>query len=123
MVQAKQRVEAKSDLEHYLYSMRNQLKDKNKMGGKLSAEDKSKAEKAVQEALDWLDKNADADKKAYEDRKSKVEELLQPIVSKIYKTQDDQQEQGQGGPRQSSPPKSDKTGVVALLVGSPPFGL
>ena len=54
---AKERVEAKSELEHYLYSMRNQLKDKTKLGGKVSEEDKTKGEKVIQDALDWLESN------------------------------------------------------------------
>merc|ERR1711936_1289185 len=38
----KTKVEARNDLESYAYSLKNQLADKEKLGGKLSDEDKSK---------------------------------------------------------------------------------
>lgn len=54
-MQAK-RIEAKNGLENYAYSMRNTIKD-DKVADKLSADDKSKIEKAVEDTLHWLENN------------------------------------------------------------------
>ncbi|XP_071820256.1 endoplasmic reticulum chaperone BiP-like [Apostichopus japonicus] len=80
----KERVEARNDLEGFAYSLKNQLKDEEKLGGKLSEEEKETIEKAVDEQIEWLDANQDADKEDYEEHKKELEEIVQPIVSKLY---------------------------------------
>nr|AKN63086.1 GRP78 [Apostichopus japonicus]AWS31936.1 heat shock protein A5.1 [Apostichopus japonicus] len=80
----KERVEARNDLEGFAYSLKNQLKDEEKLGGKLSEEEKETIEKAVDEQIEWLDANQDADKEEYEEHKKELEEIVQPIVSKLY---------------------------------------
>merc|ERR1711906_37093 len=47
------RIEAKNQLENYAYSMKNTLND-DKLKDKISEDDKSKAEKAIDDALAWL---------------------------------------------------------------------
>ena len=47
----KERVEAKNELESYAYSLKNQVSDKEKLGAKLSDEDKTTIESAVDEAI------------------------------------------------------------------------
>uniref|UniRef100_A0A1I8ISC1 Ski_Sno domain-containing protein n=1 Tax=Macrostomum lignano TaxID=282301 RepID=A0A1I8ISC1_9PLAT len=76
----KERVEAKNELESYAYSMKTQMADKEKLGGKLTADDKSKMETAVQAAIDWLDKNQQADTEALKAKKKELEEVVQPIL-------------------------------------------
>lgn len=49
----KERVESKNELESYAYSLKTQLADKEKLGGKLTDEDKTKVEEAVEEAIKW----------------------------------------------------------------------
>ena len=49
----KERVEAKNELESYAYSLKNQIGDKEKLGGKLSDDDKKTIESAVDEAIKW----------------------------------------------------------------------
>merc|ERR1712054_424443 len=56
----KERVESRNELESYAYSLKNQIKDKDKLGGKLSEDDKTTLEKAVDEAISWLESHADA---------------------------------------------------------------
>lgn len=82
--QVKERVEAKNELESYAYSLKNQIGDKEKLGGKLSDEDKETVSKAVEESIKWLDEHQESDKEEYEAQKKKLEEVVQPIVSKIY---------------------------------------
>uniref|UniRef100_A0A8C6VW52 78 kDa glucose-regulated protein n=1 Tax=Nothobranchius furzeri TaxID=105023 RepID=A0A8C6VW52_NOTFU len=45
----KERIDARNELESYAYSLKNQIGDKEKLGGKLSDEDKEAIEKAVEE--------------------------------------------------------------------------
>ena len=80
----KERVEARNELESYAYSLKNQVGDKEKLGGKLSDEDKSTIEEAVEAAISWLESNADADVEELKQQKKDLEEKVQPIVSKIY---------------------------------------
>merc|ERR1712091_57545 len=57
----KEKVEAKNGLENYCYSMKNTLSDE-KLKDKISEEDKSKAEAAINDALAWLESNQLAEK-------------------------------------------------------------
>merc|ERR1711878_29085 len=74
----KSKVEARNELESYAYSLKNQLSDKEKLGGKLSDEE-----------IAWLEENADADADELKAQKKEMEDIVQPIIAKLY--------QGQGG--------------------------
>merc|ERR1719352_178240 len=63
----KKKVEAKNNLENYAYSMRNTLKD-SKFEGKVSDEDKEKLNKAIDEAIEWLDANQLAEVEEFTDK-------------------------------------------------------
>lgn len=80
----KEKVEAKNELEGYAYSLKNQIGDKEKLGGKLSEEDKNTIEKEVDEQIKWLEKNQDAEVEEFKEHKKQLEEVAQPIISKIY---------------------------------------
>lgn len=98
----KERVEARNELESYAYSLKNQVGDKEKLGGKLSEDDKETITKAVEEKISWLDKNQEADVEEFKKQKKELEDVVQPIVSKLY--------QGQGGGQEggSTPPEEEK---------------
>lgn len=81
----KERVDARNELESYAYSLKNQVNDKEKLGGKLSEEDKKTVMTAVEETISWLDEHQEGtDKEEYEAQKKKMEEVVHPIVSKLY---------------------------------------
>ena len=81
----KERVDARNELESYAYSLKNQINDKEKMGGKLSDEDKETIQKAVDDTISWLDEHQEGtEKEEYEAQKKKMEEVVHPIVSKLY---------------------------------------
>ena len=87
----KERVDARNDLENYLYNVRNsftqeQLKDK------FDPADKEKLEKLVKDGLDWLDHNNSATKEEFDDKRKEVENVYNPIIQKLYG-----QAGGQGG--------------------------
>jgi len=80
----RQKVEAKNSLEGYLYNLKNQINDKDKLKDKLSEDDKDTIDKAVKDGLDWLDSNPDADKDAMAEKQKEVEGICNPIISKVY---------------------------------------
>ena len=83
----KEKVEAKNEFESYAYSLKNQIGDKDKLGGKLSEEDKGALEKACESAISWLDSHPDATTEELKEEKKKLEDTATPIVSKIYQQQ------------------------------------
>jgi len=80
----KDKIDAKNSLEGYAYNMKNQIEDKEKLGSKISDEDKQTIEDAVKEALEWLEEHSDADKDDISEAQKKLEGVCNPIVSKLY---------------------------------------
>ena len=80
----KERVEARNELEGYAYSLKNQISDKEKLGGKLSESEKKTIEDAVTEQIEWLEKNQDADVESFKEHKKQLESVVHPITSKFY---------------------------------------
>ena len=62
-------MEARNELESYAYSLKNQINDKEKLGGKLAEDDKKTVEEAVDEAIDWLGKNQEASVEELQEQK------------------------------------------------------
>ena len=81
----KERIDSRNALESYCYSLKNQIEDEEKgIAGKVDEEDKEALETAVQEALDWLDENQEAEKDEFEAKRKEVEEVANPIIKKVY---------------------------------------
>jgi len=85
----KGKVEARNELESYAYSLKNQLSDKEKLGGKLDEDEQSKIEEVINEKIKWLEENTDASAEDLKAQKKEMEDIVQPIIAKLY--------QGQGG--------------------------
>ncbi|CAE8610653.1 unnamed protein product [Polarella glacialis] len=79
----KGKVEAKNGLENYCFTMRNTLNEE-KLKEKFEAGDKEKIEAAVQECLDWLEKNQLAEKDEFEGKQKEMEGVVNPIMMKVY---------------------------------------
>ncbi|XP_026100405.1 endoplasmic reticulum chaperone BiP-like [Carassius auratus] len=80
----KERIDARNELEGYAYSLKNQIGDKEKLGGKLSSEDKEAIKKAIEEKIEWLEAHQDADLEDFQEKKKELEEIMEPIISKLY---------------------------------------
>jgi len=80
----KERVEARNELESYAYSLKNQINDKEKLGAKITDEDKEKIEEAVNEKISWLEENQEAEGEDFKTQKKELEEIVQPIIAKLY---------------------------------------
>jgi L1 cell adhesion molecule like protein len=79
----RKKVEAKNHLENYAYSMRNTIRDE-KVSSKLDAADKQTIEKAVDDAIAWLDKNQLAEVEEFEHQQKQLEGVCNPIITKMY---------------------------------------
>mmetsp|Transcript_8844 Transcript_8844/g.12174 ORF Transcript_8844/g.12174 Transcript_8844/m.12174 type:complete len:256 (-) Transcript_8844:234-1001(-) len=77
------KVAAKNGLEQMAYGIKNTLGD-SKMKGKISEEDKSKVEKAVNETLEWVETNESAEIDELEHKKKELEQVWNPIMQKVY---------------------------------------
>ncbi|TKY64655.1 Heat shock 70 kDa protein [Spatholobus suberectus] len=81
--EVKKKVEAKNSLENYAYNMRNTVRD-DKFARKLNPADKQKIEKAVDETVEWLDRNQLAEVEEFEDKLKELEGLCNPIIANMY---------------------------------------
>jgi L1 cell adhesion molecule like protein len=75
-------IEAKNELESYLYNARNSFRDE-KVVSKLGADAKEGEEK-TQEFLNWMDNHSDEDKDTYKAKMKEAEEALRPVLMKLY---------------------------------------
>jgi L1 cell adhesion molecule like protein len=83
--QNKKKIEAKNGLENYCYSMKNTLQEE-KLQDKFDAGDKDKIESAVQECLDWLERNQMAETEEFEAKQKELEGVVNPIMMKVYQS-------------------------------------
>merc|ERR1719497_155644 len=76
----REKVEAKNGLESFGFGLKSQL------------EDQENVEEAVNDVLDWLQSNDDAEKEDFDEKKAELEEIVNPILQEFY-----QQYGGAGG--------------------------
>jgi heat shock protein 5 len=83
----KEKIEAKNGLENYMYTLKSQLADEKQLGGKLDDDDKESIQDALKEKEQWINTHAaDATKEDIDEQKSELEQVVNPIVSKIYES-------------------------------------
>ncbi|KFD49995.1 hypothetical protein M513_09088 [Trichuris suis] len=92
----KERVESRNEVESLVYSLKSQINDKEKLGAKLTSDQKSQIEKVIEEKIKWLESHQDATTEEYKQQKKEVEEVVQPIIGKLY--------QGAAGAGAGAPP-------------------
>merc|ERR1712188_217282 len=81
----REKIEARNQLENYVYSMKNTLSDSEKgVADKIGDDDKEAIEKALGEANEWLDDNQDAEKEDFDEKLKEVQDICSPIISKVY---------------------------------------
>ncbi len=75
-------IEAKNDIENYLYGIKNSISDekiKEKLGSKLE-----EINTIVDDGLSWLESQENADLETLETKKKELEDKLSPIMSSLY---------------------------------------
>merc|ERR1719272_561911 len=93
----KDRIDARNALEGYAYNMKNTLSDEEK-GIKDKIDDDAEAlEEAVQETLDWLDENQEAELEEYQRSRKELEGIVNPVMQKVYAQSGGGGEGGEGG--------------------------
>ena len=78
---ARLNVEAKNQLETYIYSLRSSLSD-SAVKDKLSDDDKDTLNKGISEVLSWLEAHGSEDKDTYDGKRKELEDIANPILSK-----------------------------------------
>merc|ERR1739841_261586 len=79
----KERIDAKNGLESYLYNLKNTLNDDEKEVS-ISAGDKQELQDIIDETLDWLEDNPEADAEEYGEKQKEVEQIANPIMRNMY---------------------------------------
>ena len=80
-----ERVDAKNQLEAYLYNTRNTVRE-DKVKETLGAETVKEVEGWVQEGIDWLDAHQDAEKDEFVEKQKVYEEKIRPVMTKMYES-------------------------------------
>lgn len=80
----KERIDARNNLETYVYNMKSTINEKDKLADKIDSDDKEKIEETLKEALDWLDENQSAEKDDFEEKLKEVEAVCNPVIKKVY---------------------------------------
>jgi L1 cell adhesion molecule like protein len=79
----RKRVEAKNTLEGYCVSIKHTINDP-KIEGKISPDEKETLLKKVNEVETWITSNHDAEITAFEAKQKDLENVANPIISKVY---------------------------------------
>ena len=77
---AKERIDARQQLDNYIYSVKSSMTDAEKLKGKLSPEDEETLEEAIKDGQSFLDSNPDAEKEEYDEKRKEIEEICDPII-------------------------------------------
>jgi molecular chaperone DnaK (HSP70) len=80
----KGKVQARNELEAYLYNLKNSINDT--LEGKLEGEDKTTLSATVEEALVWLEDHPAAEKDDYDGKQKEVEQIVNPILKRAYES-------------------------------------
>jgi heat shock protein 1/8 len=94
-----ERVEAKNQLEGYLYNTRNAVRE-DKVKESLGEDTVQEVENVIKEGIDWLDANPEAEKEEYDEKQKMYEEKIRPVMMKLY-----QNSGAPGGEEMPSGPK------------------
>ena len=78
-----ERVEAKNQLESYLYNTRNAVRE-DKVKDTLGEGTVEEVEGWVKEGIEWLEANPEAMKEEYAEKQKMYEEKIRPVMMKLY---------------------------------------
>merc|ERR1711968_373023 len=80
-----ERITAKNSLESYLYRMKNDLDDDEKgIAAKIEPAEKDELVSLIDETLDWMEENPEAEAEELTEKQKEVEQVVNPIMRKIY---------------------------------------
>jgi len=76
-------VEARNSYEQYAFSLKQSI-GSEPLSSKIDAGDKKTLEDAINDAVQWLDANKNASMEEYERRRKELENISNPIITKLY---------------------------------------
>ena len=79
----KEKVLARNAFEMFVYDVRNNMNDEEKWGAQLSDNDLDILSEAVDEALEWLETNPDADKEEIDEAAEAFKETVTPVIEEF----------------------------------------
>lgn len=94
-----EQITARNGLEGYAYNMKNAM---TQAEGKIDASDKKTIDDAVTGVINWLENNQSAEKSEFDAKKSELEGICNPILTRMY--------QGAGGAPGGMPDMPDMSG-------------
>jgi L1 cell adhesion molecule like protein len=102
-----ERVEAKNQLESYLYNTRNSVRE-DKVKETLGESTVSEVEGWVKEGIEWLEANTEGTKEEYEEKQKAYEEKIKPVMMKLYEKSGapGSNESASSGPSNSDGPRN-----------------
>lgn len=80
----KEQIETRNGLESYLYNTKNQIEDENGISDKLSPEMKRDLNDSINDTLDWLYANPEAEKTDLDEKQKEIENVVNPIIRQVY---------------------------------------
>ena len=78
-------IDARNGLESYIYNLKNQL-DGEEVGftEKLSPDDRKELQDTLDDILDWIEDNQDAEKDEFDMKHKDIENIANPIIRNAY---------------------------------------
>ena len=81
----KDRVDARNGLESYLFNLKNTLDDQERnLSEQLSGQGLKELTDMIEEAMDWMEENPEAEKDDFDDKQKEVENIANPIMRDLY---------------------------------------
>ncbi|CAG8509045.1 3834_t:CDS:2 [Ambispora leptoticha] len=81
----RERIEARNQLESYVYSLKAQVADDGDLGKKLKDTDKNTIKEAIKKTIDWFDEYGNsATKEDLDEKREELQSVVNPITSKLY---------------------------------------
>jgi molecular chaperone DnaK (HSP70) len=81
--QRMERVEAKNQLEGYLYNTRNAIRE-DKVKETLGESTVGDIESWIKEGIEWLEAHPEAEKEEYDEKQKYYEDKIKPVMMKLY---------------------------------------
>ncbi|CAM4928587.1 unnamed protein product [Rotaria socialis] len=82
------RIVAKNALESYCFNLKSTVND-DKIASKFSNDDKTKLQETIESTLKWIESNRLAGKDEFEYKMKEIESICSPIMTKIYKNENE----------------------------------
>ncbi|KAL6206139.1 hypothetical protein ACLB2K_023388 [Fragaria x ananassa] len=87
--ESKESIGAHDRLKMFIYNLKNQINEKDKLAEKLKHDEKDKLETVVKKALEWMKDNQTVDKEDYEEKLKEVEAVCNHVLTTVYQRSGD----------------------------------